>query len=233
MAILVDKTSRVLVQGITGREGSFHTERMLAAGTMVVAGTSPKKAGQTIAGVPVFADVAAAVAATGADVAVQFVPASAAAALLEAAQAGVKVAVCVTEGIPVHDMMPVVAGFERRGVRLGHEHKSPIASRFVDRDDDMRAAERIGGAESAQRRRNDIAGQLRLDFGRTDHFAIDAVIAFRQFNFEGFPPGCWTNPSNGSMSGTLPTSRILARSTLASTLNCAPSRASIIFLSLK
>jgi len=119
MAILVDKTSRVVVQGVTGREGSFHTERMLAAGTMVVAGTSPKKAGQTVAGVPVFADVAAAVAATGADVAVQFVPASAAAgALLEAAQAGVKVAVCVTEGIPVHDVMPVVADFERRGVRL-------------------------------------------------------------------------------------------------------------------
>jgi succinyl-CoA synthetase alpha subunit len=119
MAILVDKASRVVVQGITGREGSFHTERMLAAGTTVVAGTSPKKAGQTIAGVPVFGDVAAAVAATGADVAVQFVPASAAAAaLLETAQAGVKVAVCVTEGIPVHDMMPVVAAFERRGVRL-------------------------------------------------------------------------------------------------------------------
>jgi succinyl-CoA synthetase alpha subunit len=119
MAILVDKASRVVVQGITGREGSFHTERMLAAGTTVVAGTSPKKAGQTIAGVPVFADVAAAVTATGADVAVQFVPASAAAAaLLEAAQAGVKVAVCVTEGIPVHDMMPVVAAFELRGVRL-------------------------------------------------------------------------------------------------------------------
>jgi len=119
VAILVDKASRVVVQGITGREGSFHTERMLAAGTAVVAGTSPKKAGQAIAGVPVFADVAAAVAATGADVAVQFVPASAAAAaLLEAAQAGIRLAVCVTEGIPVHDMMPVVASFEQRGVRL-------------------------------------------------------------------------------------------------------------------
>jgi succinyl-CoA synthetase alpha subunit len=75
MAILVDHTSRVVVQGITGREGSFHAQRMLAAGTAVVAGTSPKKAGQSVAGVPVFADVAAAVAATGADVAVQFVPA--------------------------------------------------------------------------------------------------------------------------------------------------------------
>ena len=119
MAILVDKSSRVLVQGITGREGSFHTKRMLAAGTAVVAGTSPNKVGETMAGVPVFGDVAAAVAATGADVAVQFVPAGAArAALLEAAEAGVKVVVCVTEGIPVHDMMAVTATFERRGVRL-------------------------------------------------------------------------------------------------------------------
>ena len=119
MAILVDGASRVVVQGVTGREGSFHTQRMLAAGTAVVAGTSPRKAGQTVAGVPVFADVAAAVAATGADVAVQFVPAGAArAALTEAAEAGVKVVVCVTEGIPVHDMMAVVATFERRGVAL-------------------------------------------------------------------------------------------------------------------
>jgi succinyl-CoA synthetase alpha subunit len=119
VAILVDDASRVLVQGITGREGSFHTERMLAAGTNVVAGTSPRKAGQTVAGVPVFADVAAAVTATGADVAVQFVPAGAArAAMLEAAEAGIKVVVCVTEGIPVHDMMAVVAALEARGVRL-------------------------------------------------------------------------------------------------------------------
>jgi succinyl-CoA synthetase alpha subunit len=119
MAILVDKASRVLVQGITGREGSFHTRRMLAAGTAVVAGTSPNKAGETMAGVPVFGEVAAAVAATGADVAVQFVPAGAArAALLEAAEAGVKVVVCVTEGIPVHDMMAVTATLERRDVRL-------------------------------------------------------------------------------------------------------------------
>jgi succinyl-CoA synthetase alpha subunit len=119
VAILVDATSCVVVQGITGREGSFHTARMLAAGTAVVAGTSPQKAGETVAGVPVFADVAAAVAATGANVAVQFVPAGAArAALLEAADAGVGLVVCVTEGIPVHDMMVVTVEFERRGVRL-------------------------------------------------------------------------------------------------------------------
>ena len=119
MAILVDRDSRVLVQGVTGREGTFHTERMLAAGTRVVAGTSPNKAGQSVHGVPVFADVAAAVAATGADVAVQFVPARfARAALLEAAEAGLRLVVAVTEGIPVHDMMHVTATFEQRGVRL-------------------------------------------------------------------------------------------------------------------
>ena len=131
MAILVDKTSRVVVQGVTGREGSFQTQRMLAAGTAVVAGTSPRKAGQTVAGVPVFATVAAAVAATGANVAVQFVPAGAArAALIEAAEAGVKVVVCVTEGIPVHDMMAVVATFERRGVRLS-DQTVPASSRWA------------------------------------------------------------------------------------------------------
>jgi succinyl-CoA synthetase alpha subunit len=119
VAILVDSASRVLVQGITGREGSFHTERMLAAGTAIVAGTSPAKAGQTVCGVPVFRDVGTAVRATGADVAVQFVPARAArAALDEAAAADVRLVVAVTEGIPVHDMMHVTATFERRGVRL-------------------------------------------------------------------------------------------------------------------
>ena len=131
MAILVDAASRVLVQGITGREGSFHTERMLAAGTNVVAGTSPKKAGQTVAGVPVFADVAAAVTATGADVAVQFVPAGAAkAALLEAAEAGIRVVVCVTEGIPVHDMMAVVATLEARGVASSGP-TAPVSPRWA------------------------------------------------------------------------------------------------------
>ena len=119
MAILVDGRSRVLVQGVTGREGSFHTSRMLAAGTQVVAGTSPGKAGRTVAGVPVFDTVADAVAATGADVSVVFVPARFARdALLEASAAGIGLVVCITEGIPVHDMMHVVAEFEHRGTRL-------------------------------------------------------------------------------------------------------------------
>jgi succinyl-CoA synthetase alpha subunit len=117
--IIVDGESRVLVQGINGREGSFHTERMLAAGTRVVAGTSPDKAGREVLGVPVFRDCVAAVAATGADVGVTFVPArSACDALLEAAGAGLRLVVCVSEGIPVHDTMQVVAEFERRGLRL-------------------------------------------------------------------------------------------------------------------
>jgi succinyl-CoA synthetase alpha subunit len=119
MAILVDERSRVLVQGATGREGAFHTARMLAAGTRVVAGVSPGKGGQSVAGVPVFDSVAAAVAATGADVSVVFVPARFARdALLEAADAGLRLVVCVTEGIPVRDMTEVVAHMARRGTLL-------------------------------------------------------------------------------------------------------------------
>ena len=119
MAIIVDAGSRVLVQGITGREGSFHTRRMLDAGTRVVAGTSPGKGGQRIDGVPVYDSVAAAVAATGADTSVVFVPARFARdALLEAADAGLATVVCVTEGIPVRDMSEAAAHLARRGVTL-------------------------------------------------------------------------------------------------------------------
>ena len=110
MGILVDGSSRVLVQGMTGREGSFHTERMLAAGTTVVAGVTPGKGGQTACGLPVFDTVDEAVAATGADVSVIFVPARfAKAAVLQAAEGGIRVAVLITEGIPVRDMSEVVA----------------------------------------------------------------------------------------------------------------------------
>ena len=110
MAILVDAESRVLVQGITGREGTFHAERMLAAGTRVVAGVTPGKGGQSVGGVPVFDSVAEAVSATGADVCVSFVPARAAkAALLQAAEGGIRLAVCITEGIPLRDMTEAVA----------------------------------------------------------------------------------------------------------------------------
>ena len=101
---------RVLVQGITGREGSFHAQRMLSAGTNVVAGTSPGKGGQTVAGAPVYDRVADAVAETGADVSVILVPARFARdALIEAADAGIKLVVCITEGIPVRDMTEAAA----------------------------------------------------------------------------------------------------------------------------
>jgi succinyl-CoA synthetase alpha subunit len=119
MAILIDDHSRVLVQGITGREGAFHAARMRAAGTSVVAGTSPGKGGREVDGVPVFDTVRDAVAETGADVAVLFVPARFARdAMIEAADAGIALVVCVTEGIPVRDMTEVTAHLARRGTRL-------------------------------------------------------------------------------------------------------------------
>lgn len=119
MAILVDERSRVLVQGITGREGALHTVRMRAAGTNVVAGTSPGKGGQDVDGVPVHSTVRAAVAESDADVAVLFVPARFARdAMIEAADAGIKLVVCVTEGIPVRDMAEVMAHLSRCGARL-------------------------------------------------------------------------------------------------------------------
>ena len=106
MSVLVDRSTRVLVQGITGREGSFHTGQMQAYGTTVVAGVVPGKGGTEHLGVPVFDTVADAVAATGADAAFIIVPPPFAAdAVMETAAAGVRVAVCVTEGIPVLDMV--------------------------------------------------------------------------------------------------------------------------------
>jgi succinyl-CoA synthetase alpha subunit len=119
MAILIDERSRILVQGITGSEGAFHAARMRAAGTNLVAGVSPGKGGQSVDGVPVYDAVAPAVAATGADVAVLFVPARFARdAMIEAADAGIRLVVCVTEGIPVRDMAEVAAHLSRRGCAL-------------------------------------------------------------------------------------------------------------------
>jgi succinyl-CoA synthetase alpha subunit len=108
MSILLDSTTKVIVQGVTGREGSFHTEQMQALGTKVVAGTSPGKGGTTFLGVPVFNTVADAVAATGATASGIFVPAPFAAdAIMEAAAAGITLIVCITEGIPIQDMIKV------------------------------------------------------------------------------------------------------------------------------
>lgn len=123
MSIYVDSSSRVLVQGITGREGTFHTAQMLASGTNVVAGVTPGKGGQALtgdlAGVPVFNTVRDAVIATGADVSCIFVPARFAAdAVLEAADAGIGVIVTITEGVPVHDMIRVTNSVRARGITM-------------------------------------------------------------------------------------------------------------------
>jgi len=108
MAILLDRDTKVLVQGITGKEGAFHTLRNRSYGTNVVAGVTPGKGGQDVEGIPVFDSVKEAADATGADASLTFVPARFAAdAILEAADAGLGLIVCITEGIPVLDMARV------------------------------------------------------------------------------------------------------------------------------
>jgi succinyl-CoA synthetase alpha subunit len=108
VSILLDGSTKVIVQGITGREGSFHTEQMQALGTRVVGGTSPGKGGTTHLGVPVFNTVSDAVKATGATASGIFVPAPFAAdAIMEAAAGGITLIVCITEGIPIQDMIRV------------------------------------------------------------------------------------------------------------------------------
>jgi succinyl-CoA synthetase alpha subunit len=108
MSVLVNRNSRVLVQGFTGSEGSFHAQQMLEYGTNVVGGVTPGKGGQKNLGLPVFNTVAEAVRGTGADVSVIFVPpAYGADAIMEAAEAGIRVIVAITEGIPVSDMVKV------------------------------------------------------------------------------------------------------------------------------
>jgi succinyl-CoA synthetase alpha subunit len=110
MSVLVGSDTKLVVQGITGSEGTFHTLRNRAYGTSVVAGVTPGKAGQTVEGIPVFDTVADAVARTGANTSMIFVPPRFAAdAILEAADAGVELTVCITEGIPVRDMAAVHA----------------------------------------------------------------------------------------------------------------------------
>jgi len=120
MSVFVDQNTRLLVQGITGREGSFHTRQMLEYGTAVVAGVTPGKGGQTFEGrVPIFNTVDDAVRATGANASVVYVPPmAAAAAVFEAADAGVPLIVCITEGIPVMHMSRAMPFVRSRGVRL-------------------------------------------------------------------------------------------------------------------
>lgn len=119
MSVLVNKSSKIIVQGFTGKEGSYHAEQMLQYGTQVVGGITPGKGGQTHLGLPVFNTVSSAVEATGADVSIIFVPpAFAADGIMEAADGGIKVIICITEGIPVADMVKAKGYVRERGVRL-------------------------------------------------------------------------------------------------------------------
>jgi len=121
MGILIDKDTRLLVQGVTGREGEFHTRQMIEYGTQVVGGVTPGKGGQWACEgrVPVFDTVAEAASAVEPNVSVVFVPARFAAdAMVEAADAGIPLIVCITEGIPVHDMVQVRAYLDQKGVQL-------------------------------------------------------------------------------------------------------------------
>ena len=120
MSILVNKGTRLLVQGITGSEGLFHTRQMVAYGTNVVAGVTPGKGGEWVdEKIPVFDSVKIAVEASGANTSIIFVPARFAAdSIFEAADAGIPFIVCITEGIPVSDMMRVRSYIDQKGVRL-------------------------------------------------------------------------------------------------------------------
>jgi succinyl-CoA synthetase alpha subunit len=119
VSILVNKNTRLLVQGITGREGSFHTTQMVEYGTNVVAGVTPGKAGEQVAGVPVFNTLADAVAETGANTSIIYVPARFAPdAIYEAVDSGIDLVICITEGVPVNDMVPVYHYVQASGARL-------------------------------------------------------------------------------------------------------------------
>ncbi len=119
MSILIDKNTRLIVQGITGRDGGFHTAKMKAYGTNVVGGTSPGKAGENVEGIPVFNTVRDAVKETEANTSVIFVPAPFAKdAMLEAADAGVKLIICITEGVPTLDVVEAYRYIRLKGANL-------------------------------------------------------------------------------------------------------------------
>ena len=119
MSVLVDKNSKVIVQGFTGSEGTFHSEQMVSYGTNIVGGVTPGKGGQEHLGKPVFNTVQDAVEKTNANVSIIFVPpAFAADAVMEAAEAGIKVVICITEGIPVSDMIKVKEYLKDRDCRM-------------------------------------------------------------------------------------------------------------------
>jgi succinyl-CoA synthetase alpha subunit len=119
MSILVNKNTKVIVQGITGRDGSFHAAKMKAYGTHVVGGVSPGKGGQTVDGIPVFNTVEDAVKETGGNTSIMFVPASLATdAVLEASEAGIELVVAISEGVPTLDMVKVTPYLKKKGTKL-------------------------------------------------------------------------------------------------------------------
>jgi succinyl-CoA synthetase alpha subunit len=119
MSILVNKNTKLVVQGITGRDGSFHTSKMKEYGTNIVAGVSPGKGGQTVHDIPVFNTVEEAVAKTGANTSIIFVPAGMAGdAILEAADAGVELVICISEGVPTLDMVKATNYLKKKNVKL-------------------------------------------------------------------------------------------------------------------
>lgn len=119
MSILVNKNTKLVVQGITGRDGSFHTSKMKEYGTNIVAGVSPGKGGQTVHDIPVFNTVEEAVAKTGANTSIIFVPAAMAGdAILEAADAGVELVICISEGVPTLDMVKATNYLKKKNVKL-------------------------------------------------------------------------------------------------------------------
>ena len=119
MSILINKSTRVIVQGITGRDGQFHALRMKAYGTQIVGGTSPGKGGSNVSDIPVFNTMKEAVAATAADTSIIFIPARAAAdAIMEAADAGIRLIVCISEGIPTQDVIRAYRFARERGAQL-------------------------------------------------------------------------------------------------------------------
>jgi succinyl-CoA synthetase alpha subunit len=155
MSVLVNKNSKVIVQGFTGSEGTFHAQQMIEYGTKVVGGVTPGKGGQTHLGLPVFNTVSQAVEGTGADVSVIFVPpAFGADAIMEAAEAGIKVIVAITEGIPASDMVRVreyLRGFNCRligpncpGIITPDEAKVGIMPGFIHRKGTVGVISRSG-----------------------------------------------------------------------------------------
>lgn len=131
MSILVNKNTRAIVQGITGREGSFHSEQMLKFGTNIVAGVTPGKGGQEVLGIKVYNKVSEAAAETGVNASVIFVPARFCKdAILEAADAGIKLIATITEGIPVQDMLEIVQKLKGTGARMIGPNCPGITSPF-------------------------------------------------------------------------------------------------------